>query len=320
MTECNCVAQKEVPKIRVLDQHHRVGGNVELKKTLLETLAQRTSSSSHCVQFYLGGRQNYQVRKLDPVDIEKSKEYCDNYNKSFYIHCPLIANLSKDPSTKDEKDSSILKNSWKAVHSEVTQMNGLPAGCVLHVGSKGTINNLVRNLNDFDVPRNRHINQNKLLLLENSAAQGSSLGRDFEEMRKIYEGLDKNTIGMCLDTQHIFASGVNCLNTHEDVVKLFDDIESVTGGKPDVIHLNDSKKPFGGKVDRHEILCGGYIWHEEDEGLKSLLNICYDQDVDCILETPDNTRDLNLIRTKYMDLDTINVYFNKKWFIYYLFQ
>ena len=308
MTECNCVAQKEACKIKVLDQHHRVGGNVELKKTLLETLTQKTSTGSHCVQFYLGGRQNYKVRKLNPIDIEKSKEYCEKYNKSFYIHCPLIANLSKDPATKDEKDKSILRNSWAAVKSEVTQMNGLPAGCVLHVGSRGTINNLIRNLNDFEVPRNRNINQNKLLLLENSAGQGSSLGRDFDELRKIYEGIDKNTIGFCLDTQHVFGAGVNLLSTHEDIVKLFDNIEEITGGNPDVIHLNDSKKVFGGKVDRHEILGEGYIWHEEDEGLKSLLNICYEQDVDCILETPDNTRDLNIIRTKYMDLNTIDTY------------
>ena len=304
--ECNCVPQTKVNKIQVLDSHHRVGANVQLKGTLLETLSQKTSSCSHCVQFYLGSRQNYNVRKLNPSDIEKSKEYCDKYNKSFYIHCPLIANLSKNPESEDEKELSILKNSWSAVYSEVKQMNGLPAGCVLHVGSRGSINNLIRNLNDFDVPRNRHINQNKLLLLENSAAQGTSLGRDFGELRKIYEGIDRNTIGLCLDTQHIFASGVNKLSTHDDIVKLFDDIEEVTGGNPNVIHLNDSKKVFGAKVDRHENIGEGYIWNQEDEGLKSLLNICYEQDIDCILETPDNCKDLDTIRSKYMDLETID--------------
>lgn len=221
---CNCVPQVKASDIKVLDSHHRVGGNVELKKTLLKTLTQRASATSHCVQFYLGSRQGYSVRNLDPNDIEKSKLYCEKYGKTFYIHCPLIANLSKNPESDDEKEISILKNSWKAVYSEVKQMNGLPAGCVLHVGSRGSINNVIRNLNDMDIPRNRHIGQSKLLLLENAAGQGTSLGRNFDEMRKIFEGIDRNTIGICLDTQHIFGAGVNPLSNHEDIVKLFDEI------------------------------------------------------------------------------------------------
>ena len=310
--KCNCVPQTNTPTIKVLDSHHRVGGNVQLQKTLLETLTQETSSCSHCVQFYLGSRQNYKVRRLDYNDIKKSKEYCEKYNKTFYIHCPLIANLAKDPTSQDEKEISILKNSWSAIHSEINQMNGLPAGCVLHVGANGSINNLIKNLNDIDVPRNKNINQNKLLILENAAGQGKSLGRTFDEFRKIYEGVDRNTIGICIDTQHIFASGVNRLSNHEDIVKLFDDIESVTGGNPNVIHLNDSKKVFNAKVDRHENITEGYIWNQEDEGLRSLLDICYDQDVDCILETPDSCKDLDLIRSKYMNLDTIDTYIEKQ--------
>ena len=305
---CNCVPQIDAPVIKVLDSRHRVGGNVSLQETLLQTLTQKASSSSHCVQFYLGSRQKYKVRKLDFIDIKKSKEYCQKYNKTFYIHCPLIANLAKDPASSNEKDISILKKSWSAVNSEITQMNGLPAGCILHVGANGSINNLVNNLNDLNVPRNENINQNKLLILENSASQGHSLGRTFDEFRKIYEGIDINTIGICIDTQHIFASGVNSLSNHEDVVKMFDQVESVSGGNPTVIHLNDSKKVFNAKVDRHENITEGYIWNQEKEGLCSLLDICYDKSIDCILETPDSCKDLDLIRSKYMDLQTIDTY------------
>lgn len=310
--ECNCscapATQKETPKIKVIDLHHRVGGNVDLQKTLLKTLTQKASIGSHCVQFYLSSRQTYKVRKVDKQDIEDVKKYCDINGKTFYIHCPLIANLSKDGKSKDSKEIEILQNSWKAVTSITEQMNGLPCGGVLHVGSRGSIPNLINNLNDMDVPRNKHINQNKLLLLENAGGQGSSLGRNFEEIRMIFEGLDKNTVGFCLDTQHVFAAGVNSLSTHDDVVKLFDDIEESTGKLPNVIHLNDSKKVFNAKVDRHENIGSGYIWKDNDEGLKSLLDICYEKDIDCILETPDSCRDLNLIRSKYMDLNTIDTY------------
>jgi deoxyribonuclease-4 len=309
---CSCSPgfQTELPKIKVIDLHHRVGANVNLEKTLLKTLTQKGALGSHCVQFYLSSRQGYKVRRLDKKDIEDTKKYCDNNGKSFYIHCPLIANLSKNGKSKDSKEIEILSNSWKAVTSITDQLNGLPSGAVLHVGSRGNISNLINNLNDMDVPRNKHIKQKKLLLLENAAGQGTSLGRDFDEIRNIFEGLDKNTIGFCLDTQHVFGAGVNALSNHDDIVKLFDDIEEATGNLPDVIHLNDSKKEFSGKVDRHENIGSGYIWKYNDEGLKSLLDICYDKDIDCILETPDSCRDLDLIRTKYMDLETIDTYKN----------
>ena len=307
--DCNCAVSdtiiKNPPKLRIIDSHHRVGPHVQLQKTLLETLAQRTASKSHCVQLYLGGRSNYGVRKIDKIDKEKTINYCNKYGKTFYIHCPLIANLSKDIDTiKDNK--SILTKSFNAVTKEIEIMNGLPGGCVLHIGSKGSINNVINNINDLQVPRNTNINQNKLLLLENAAGQGTSLGRNQDELRKIFRGIDKNTVGLCIDTQHIFGSGVNKLETHEDVVKLFDMCEDVYG-LPDVIHLNDSKKIFGSKVDRHENIGEGYIWKQNDEGLKYLLERCYEKDIDCILETPNSSQDMDNIVNNYMNLETIDV-------------
>jgi deoxyribonuclease-4 len=322
---CNCKIQTGQPCVRVLDVKHRVGGHVELKKTLLQTLNQPSSTESHCVQFYLGSAQGYSCRTLDLQDIEKSKAYCEMYGKTFYVHCPLIANLSKDPKTKEEsegvldpkdreqkeKDASILERSWKVVASQVNQLNGFPAGCVLHMGSKGTVNHLIENLNDFNVPRNNHISQQRLLNLENAAGQGSSIGRSFDEIRKIFEGIDRNTIGLCMDTQHTFAAGTSSLNSHEDIVKFFDEIEAVKGGEPDVIHLNDSKKAFKSQVDRHECITEGFIWSEEKEGLRYLLERCYESRIDCILETPDARKDLDLIRSEFMDLCTIDCFTKK---------
>ena len=319
MSDCGCGNEcgtgapvSEAPLIRVIDSHHRVGCNVPLQSTLVKTLDQASSRGSHCVQFFMGGNQNYQVRKFNPKDLKSAETYCQKWGKSIYVHCPLIANLSRDPSSQDEKTKKMLQRSWQSVESEVKQMNGLPASCILHMGSNGSITNLIKNLNDFNVPRNRWISQNKLLCLENSAGSGSQIGYNFEDIRQIYEGLDRNTIGFCLDTQHVFGAGVNRLSSHEDVVKLFDDMEEAYGGKPDVIHLNDSLKTYRSKVDRHGILGKGYIWSESDEGLKSLLDYCYSEDIDCILETPDMLGDLHRVRTKYMDLQTIDCYPSSK--------
>ena len=254
------VATKPI-KLRVIDQHHRVGCNVPLQ----------------------------------------DNNYCDKYGKSFYVHCPLITNLARDSS------HNILIRTSKAIQNDLYQIRDMPGSCIAHIGAVGTITNVVNNVNDMHITRGTHPRAEKQFLLENAAGAGTKLGKSWEELRKIFEGIDYNTIGLCIDTQHIFGAGINNLNSHEDIVKLFDCVESVYGRNPDVIHLNDSKVPHGSRVDRHWSLGCGYIWNQSDVGLKSLLDYCYDQDIDVILETPTSGIDLHKIRSKYMDLETIDV-------------
>ena len=288
-------------QFRVIDQHHRVGCNVGLRETILDTITQPIASGSHCVQFYLGPSNKYNCATINSYDRRETIKYCDKYNKSFYVHCPNNTNLARD------SNNNILIGTSNIIQREIHQIRDMPASCIVHIGAVGTIQNVVNNLNDLHLDRGNHPRAGKQLLLENAAGAGTKLGRNWEELRHIFEGVDKNTIGLCIDTQHIFGSGTNALNNHEDIVKLFDDAHSVYGKNPDVIHLNDSKVALGARVDRHEGLRRGYIWHQSDEGLKSLLDYCYDQDIDVILETPTSSSDLDEIRTKYMDLEVIDV-------------
>lgn len=294
-------------KLRVIDQHHRVGCNVPLMNSILDTITQPVARGSHCLQFYLGPPNKYSCVNINSNDRKETIKYCDKYNKSFYVHCPNNTNLAR------YADNNILIGTGNIIHRELHQIRDMPGSCVVHIGSAGTngkigsIQNVVNNLNDLHIKRGTHNKAEKQLLLENSAGAGGKLGRNWEQLRHIFEGVDTNTIGFCLDTQHIFGSGTNSLNTHENIVKLFDEANNVYGRNPDVIHLNDSKISFGDRKDRHEGLRRGHIWYQSDEGLKSLLDYCYDQDIDVILETPTSSFDLDEIRSKYMDLEVIDV-------------
>ena len=292
----------EAPKIRVIDLHHRVGCNVPLKDTILDTLSQPVSRGSHCVQFYMGPSNKYSCVSVNSFDRRESINYCDKYGKSFYVHCPNNTNLARD------SDNNILAGTTDIIRREMHQIRDMPGSCIAHIGAVGTIQNVVNNLNDMQIRRGTHPRSEKQLILENAAGEGTKLGRNWEELRHIFEGIDTNTIGLCIDTQHIFGAGTNSLQTHEDVVKLFDCTQEVYGRDPDVIHLNDSMVPFGDRKDRHEGLRRGHIWYHSDEGLKSLLNYCYDRDIDLILETPTSPMDLHTIRSEYMDLQTIDTY------------
>lgn len=87
--------------------------------------------------------------------------------------------------------------------------------------------------------------------------------------------------------------------THEDVVKLFDDANSITPKGISMIHLNDSAKEFGSQVDRHAALRTGHIWYHSDEGLKSLIKISKDYGMDLISETDNPIGDSMLVE-RYM--------------------
>ena len=122
------------------------------------------------------------------------------------------------------------------------------------------------------------------LLLETTAGQGSGLGHTFEQLALIMDKIENQArIGICLDTSHVFAAGYD-IRTPETYRKVTDEFDAIIGLENlYVIHLNDSKKELGSRVDRHEHIGGGYI------GIKAfelLMNDMRFWDIPKIIETP----------------------------------
>jgi deoxyribonuclease IV len=101
------------------------------------------------------------------------------------------------------------------------------------------------------------------ILIEATAGQGSTLGWRFEHLRAILKGVRKpQRLGVCLDTCHIFAAGY-ALWPAAEYKKTMSEFDKVVGMKwLKAFHLNDSKKPLGSHVDRHEHLGHGCIGRE----------------------------------------------------------
>lgn len=102
--------------------------------------------------------------------------------------------------------------------------------------------------------------KNVVAVIENTAGQGSNLGFRFEHLAQIIDGVeDKSRVGVCLDTCHTFAGGYD-LTELNGIEATFRDFESIVGFKYlRGMHLNDSKKGLGSKVDRHDSLGIGMI-------------------------------------------------------------
>jgi deoxyribonuclease-4 len=121
------------------------------------------------------------------------------------------------------------------------------------------------------------------ILLENTAGAGGAIGRNFEELAVLLERADaRDALGICLDTQHLWASGAPFGSPAEadDVVAALD--ATVGLGALRCLHLNDSKSPFGARVDRHANLgegtigeksLGFLIGHPSLAGLPAILEV-----------------------------------------------
>ncbi len=98
------------------------------------------------------------------------------------------------------------------------------------------------------------------IALENTAGQGSTLGVNFAEIAAMLAGADGDArLGVCLDTCHAFASGYE-LRTPQAVAAMLDEFEQAIGlGRLLMLHLNDSKKDCGSRIDRHEHIGKGCI-------------------------------------------------------------
>lgn len=99
-----------------------------------------------------------------------------------------------------------------------------------------------------------------LVLLETAAGQGNSLGRTFEELREMRDRCKSpERVGICLDTCHVFAAGYD-ISTDRGYDAVMSEFEKLLGiGLLKAFHLNDSVKPLGCRVDRHEQACKGQI-------------------------------------------------------------
>jgi deoxyribonuclease-4 len=122
------------------------------------------------------------------------------------------------------------------------------------------------------------------ICLETTAGQGTSLGWRFEQLRDILAGIrNTNRLGVCLDTCHIFAAGYD-VSTPDGAAQSFEEFDRIIGlERLRVMHLNDSRKPLGSRVDRHAHIGRGMI------GLAVFKYVCQNRafrEIPKIMETP----------------------------------
>ncbi|HYO79348.1 MAG TPA: deoxyribonuclease IV [Thermoanaerobaculia bacterium] len=133
----------------------------------------------------------------------------------------------------------------------------LHPGAHMGAGADAAIDQIARSL---DVVHAAIPNHKVVTLLETAAGQGSCVGCTFEELGQMIARVDdKSRVGVCIDTCHIFAAGYE-IRTRAGYERMVEEVEQHVGVENvAAFHLNDSKKPLGSRVDRHEHIGQGEI-------------------------------------------------------------
>ena len=133
-------------------------------------------------------------------------------------------------------------------------------------------------------------------VIENTAGQGSNVGNEFWQLKYIIERVkDQSRVGVCLDTCHTYTAGYDIVNDYDRVFEEFD--RTVGFSYLRGIHLNDSKKPLGSRVDRHDIIGKGLLGLDF---FRRFMQVVRFDGIPIILETPDErlwAEEIQLLRS-----------------------
>lgn len=259
-----------------------IGSHVGYKKDsgLVGSVKEALSYKANTFMFYTGAPQNTVRSSIDLNNVKEAYKLMEenNINKNnVIVHAPYIINLANGDESKFNFSCNFLSEELKRVNTFGMQYLVLHPGSHVGLGVDEGISNIVKALN-LILSKD---DSNVMILLETMAGKGSEVGRTFEEIKRIIDGVSrKERIGVCLDTCHLNDAGYD-LNNFDDVLDEFDKLIGID--KIKCIHINDSKNTLSSHKDRHENIGKGTI------GLDTLIKVINNpklKDVPKILETP----------------------------------
>lgn len=218
-----------------------------------------------------------------PLNHEDIRAYLAFANENGLQHILAHAPYTLNPCASDERlryfaKTIMLDDLARLEYTPGSYYNFHP-GSHVQQGSEAGIKYTIELLNEVITP-----GQATTILLETMAGKGSEVGRSFEELRAIIDGVQLNeSLGVCLDTCHVFDAGYDIVNHLDEVLTDFDKVIGLNRLK--AIHLNDSKNLLASHKDRHEKIGQGNIGLEAFE---RIINHVALRQLPFYLETPND--------------------------------
>ena len=259
----------------------KLGSHVGMsgKEMLLGSAKEAVSYGADTFMFYTGAPQNTRRKSISELNIDAAWDYLSQHQiEEIIVHAPYIINLgnSVKPETF-ELAVQFLQLEIERTAACKSQTLILHPGAHVGAGTEAGIAQIIKGLNEVltaATPCN--------IALETMAGKGSEIGRSFEELAQIYDGvIHSDKLRVCFDTCHTSDSGYDIIHDFDGVIEKFDRL--IGKDQIAVFHVNDSKNPSGAAKDLHANIGFGEI------GFDALSYIVHHPDftdVPKILETP----------------------------------
>ena len=259
----------------------KIGSHVSMsgKDMLLGSAKEAVSYGADTFMFYTGAPQNTRRKDISELNIDAAWEYMNVHGiDGIIVHAPYIINLGN--TVKPETFSLAVEFLAKEIERTISCRSHtliLHPGAHVGAGTEAGTAQIIKGLNEVLTA-----DTDCVIALETMAGKGSEIGRTFEELARIYDGVVHNEkLRVCFDTCHTSDSGYDIIRRFDDVIREFDHIlgkEQIA-----VFHINDSKNVPGAAKDRHENIGFGQIGFD---ALNYIVRHPDFEDVPKILETP----------------------------------
>jgi deoxyribonuclease-4 len=258
----------------------KIGAHVSTTGGIATGFDRALAIGAECLQIFESAPQQWGTARLDDEQVAAFRARKEETKLDpVFIHGKYLMNLAS-------ADDKIFRTSASTLRSSLRIAERIGArGVIFHTGShKGLgLDAVFEQICSACVNVLAEVENDTLLIFENSAGQGGTIGSKFKDLGEIVRRVDNPRVKVCIDTCHAFAAGYD-LSSAEGVSAVMDELESEIGVKNlAAIHCNDSKAPLGAGRDLHENIGEGNIG---DAGFEALLARKELRDIPFLLEVP----------------------------------
>jgi deoxyribonuclease-4 len=275
----------------------KIGCHLSVSKGYKAMGEDALSIGANTFQFFTRNPRGSKAKEIDPADVAQLIEILkENKFATILAHAPYTLNAcSADVKTR-EFAVMIMEDDLKRMEFFPNSFYNFHPGSHVKQGTEVGIEYIINMLNSILKPE-----QTTTVLLETMSGKGTEVGRTFEELKQIIDGVTlSDKMGVCLDTCHIYDAGYDIVNDLDGVIDEFDRIIGLD--KLYAIHLNDSKNPFASHKDRHETIGEGSIGLEV---ITKIINHPKLRHLPFYLETPNelegHAKEIKILREVYVE-------------------
>jgi len=259
----------------------RFGFHISIAGGFSRIIERAEARGCETIQFFSRNPRGWNYSPLNKNEVKAFRSSVQSSPLSpIFLHLPYLPNIASSR-------SKFYKRSIRSITTDLQRAEDLGADyLIIHIGHRmeSSEDQAIEAVSQGIDQAFEKVKNAVLLLLENTAGQGTEVGYTFDQIKKIIDRVsDHERMGVCLDTAHSFEAGYD-LSNKDGIERTLEAFDQTLGlRRLRLLHLNDSKTPLGSRKDRHWHIGEGHIGRE---GFRCLVNHPLLSHLPGIMETP----------------------------------